>query len=300
MQARQGKQPSSGPTQQNAWPRIQPMPGRTGIDTDPAGPDEAYSPDAAVLLREEPRLPPLLPPPLLSPPSDDPPRAVVIMSPTAPVAAAAISSGAATISPARLPAADIVPPVSPEAAPRSCWPPDDWPCRLPLSRLSRTDATARRLSAMIERPSGETIMVSMDWSQLAPEFPCERDEPDLVRLADFSALADFEAPVDFDAPADFAVDLALTGCERRTSDMEPEAALGCAAPPRFVGAFDADFDLDDARSGALREPPDFDDLSFVDLLAIRKRSLLLARLHASRRRRRACASWQQPAKPRLV
>jgi len=147
---------------------------------------------------------------------------------------------------------------------------------------------------MIERPSGETIMVSMDWSQFAPELPCERDEPDLVRLAAVAAL------VDFDAPDDLAAAFDATGWERRISARDAEAALGCAAPPRFVGAFDADFDLDDARSGAFREPPDFVDLSFVDLVAIRKRSLLLARLHASRRRRRACASWLQPAKQRLV
>jgi len=153
---------------------------------------------------------------------------------------------------------------------------------------------------MIERPSGETIMVSMDWSQFAPELPCERDEPDLVRLAAVAALVDLDAPEVLEAPDDFAVDFDVIGCDRRTSDRDGEAALGCAVPPRFVGAFDADFDLDDARSGAFREPPDFVDLSFVDLLAIRKRSLLLARLHASRRRRRACASWLQHTKPRLV
>ena len=71
----------------------------------------------------------------------DPPRALVTTSPAAPTAAAATSSGAATISVPRLPAA--------ETASRSSWVPLPWPC--PPCGFPRMLATTMRASAITVR-----------------------------------------------------------------------------------------------------------------------------------------------------
>jgi hypothetical protein len=160
------------------------------------------------------------------------------------MAAAATSSGAATISAPRLPAADT-------ALRPSCVPPP-WPCSLPCG-FSSTLATALRASAITARASGEVSVVSSVESQAIgfSRLPCERDA-ERVCVAE----RDRDVPVvERVAVRDPAEERAFAGTAWDfVADWEPAIALGCArleAPVCFfVADREADFDAD--LSGVFR------------------------------------------------
>ena len=134
------------------------------------------------------------------------------------MAAAATSSGAATISAPRLPAADT--------ASLPCCVPLPCPCSLPCG-LSSTFATALRASAITARACGEVSVVSRLESHAIGfnMLPCERDAG-RARVVE----GDRDAPeVERAAVRDPAEerDFAETAWDF-VADREPAIALGCA------------------------------------------------------------------------
>src|SRR5215217_1516285 len=156
------------------------------------------------------------------------------------MAAAAISSGAATISAPRLPAADT-------AFRPSCVPPP-WPCSLPCG-FSSTLATALRASAITARACGEVSVVSRVESQAIgfSRLPCDR-ERDVERAC--VVERDRDVPeVERAAVRDPTEERAFAGTAWDfVADREPVIALGCArlgAPaPFLVADREADFEAD--------------------------------------------------------
>jgi hypothetical protein len=176
------------------------------------------------------------------------------------MAAAATSSGAATISAPRLPAADT--------AFLPCCLPLPWPCS--LCGFSSTFATALRASAITARACGEVSVVSSVESQAIgfSRLLCAR-ERDAERAC--VVERDLDAPeVERAAVRDPAEERAFTGTAWDfVADREPAIALGCArsgaAAPFLVANWEADFDA--AFAGVFRLLLGCEDLSFL-LVAI--------------------------------
>jgi hypothetical protein len=214
-----------------------------------------YSPAAEDFFREEVRLPPFRLVPLPPSPPGDPPRALVTTSPAAPMAAAATSSGAATISAPRLPAADT-------AFRPSCVPPP-WLCSPPCV-LSSTLATALRASAITARACGEVSVVSRVESQAIgfSRLPCERDAERACVVDRDRAVPEVE-PAAVRDPAEERA-FARTAWDF-VADREPAIALGCArlvAPVCFfVADREADFGAD--FCDAVRLLPGWEVSSFL-------------------------------------
>src|SRR5215212_3430467 len=176
------------------------------------------------------------------------------------MAAAATSSGAATISAPRLPAADT--------ASRPCCVPLPCPCSLPCG-FSSTFATALRASAITARACGEVSVVSrveshaIGFSRLPCEWDAERacvverdrDVPEVERAA-------VREPAEERAFAGTAWDF--------VADWEPAIGLGCArleAPVCFfVADREADFDAD--LSGVFRPRLGWEVSSFLVLAIV--------------------------------
>jgi hypothetical protein len=160
------------------------------------------------------------------------------------MAAAATSSGAATISAPRLPAADT-------AFRPSCVAPP-CPCALPCG-LSSTLATALRASAITARACGEVSVVSRVESQAIgfSRPPCEWDAERACVVERDRAVPEVERA----AERDPAEERGFAGTAWDfVADREPAIALGCAcleAPICFlVTDREADFDAD--LSGVFR------------------------------------------------
>ncbi len=167
------------------------------------------------------------------------------------MAAAATSSGAATISAPRLPAADT--------ASLPCWVP--CPCSLPCG-LSSTFATALRASAITARACGEVSVVSRvkSHSIVFNILPCDRERDCVVER-------DLEVPeVERAAVRAPAADRDFAGTAWDfVADREPAIALGCArlgtSAPFLVADREADFDA--AVSDAFRLLLGCEDPSFL-------------------------------------